>query len=40
MPVGKSKKELRTLDAMERLDQQHLTHCIVTAKIKDDLPIC
>jgi hypothetical protein len=34
MPVGKSKKELRTLDAMERLDQQHLTHCTVTAKIK------
>jgi A-factor type gamma-butyrolactone 1'-reductase (1S-forming) len=36
MQVGKSKKELRTLDAMERLDQQHLTHCTVTAKIKDE----
>jgi short chain dehydrogenase len=36
MPVGKSKKELRTLDAMERLDQQHQTHCTVTTKIKDE----
>ena len=25
-PVGKFKKELRTVDTMERLDQQHLTH--------------
>jgi hypothetical protein len=36
MPVGKPKKELRTPDAMERLDQQHLTHCTVTAKMKDE----
>jgi short chain dehydrogenase len=36
MPVGKSKKELRTLDTMERLDQRHLTHCTVTAKIEDE----
>src|SRR5277367_7122399 len=36
MPVGKSKKDLRTLDAMERLNQQYLTHYTVTAKIEEE----